>query len=40
MIKNWLDKKMPIRIVFLKTQKEKKERFYKPYQWADFILIE
>jgi CHAT domain-containing protein len=35
-----LEDKMTIPDAFRKTQKEKKERFYNPYQWAGFVLVE
>jgi CHAT domain-containing protein/Flp pilus assembly protein TadD len=38
--KNWLEKKMSIPDAFRNTQREMKERFINPYQWAGFVLVE
>jgi len=38
--KNWLEDKMTIPAAFNKTQKEMRDRFFNPYQWAGFVLIE
>lgn len=38
--KNWLEKKLSIPDAFRMTQKEMKERFINPYQWAGFVLVE
>lgn len=38
--KNWLEGKMNIRDAFSKTQKQMKDRFYDPYFWAGFVLVE
>lgn len=38
--KNWLQDKQSIPDAFNKTQKEMRDRFFNPYQWAGFILIE
>ena len=37
---NWLKKKMSIPEAFNLTQKEMRDRFPNPYQWAGFVLIE
>ncbi len=38
--RHWLEDKMTIPDAFRKTQQEMKERFYNPYQWAGFVLLE
>ena len=38
--KNWLEDNSSIRKAFYKTQKEYRQRFINPYQWAGFILLE
>ncbi|MBL7809992.1 MAG: CHAT domain-containing protein [Saprospiraceae bacterium] len=38
--KHWLEEKMPIPEAFQVTQKEMRERFINPYQWAGFVLVE
>jgi CHAT domain-containing protein len=37
---NWLQKKLSIRDAFSLTQKEMRERFINPFQWAGFVLVE
>jgi CHAT domain-containing protein len=37
---HYLIDKMTIPEAFRQTQNEMKERFYNPYQWAGFILVE
>ena len=38
--KHWLTDKQPIPEAFRNTQKEMRERFINPYQWAGFVLVE
>ncbi|MBK8554333.1 MAG: CHAT domain-containing protein [Lewinellaceae bacterium] len=38
--RHWLNDNLPIPAAFNKTQHEMKERFFNPYQWAGFILVE
>ena len=38
--RNWLEKKLSIRAAFTLTQKEMRERFINPFQWAGFVLVE
>ena len=38
--RHWLEDEMTIPEAFRKTQQEMKERFYDPYQWAGFVLVE
>ncbi len=38
--RHWLEDEMTIPDAFRKTQQEMKERFYNPYQWAGFVLVE
>ena len=38
--KHWLEGKMSIPDAFRTTQKEMRERFINPYQWAGFVLVE
>lgn len=38
--KHWLEGKMTIPDAFRTTQKEMRERFINPYQWAGFVLVE
>ncbi len=38
--KHWLEGKMTIPEAFRTTQKEMRERFINPYQWAGFVLVE
>ena len=38
--KHWLEGKMAIPDAFRTTQKEMRERFINPYQWAGFVLVE
>ena len=37
---HYLEDNMTIPEAFRKTQKEMKDRFYNPYQWAGFVLVE
>ncbi|TNE56913.1 MAG: tetratricopeptide repeat protein, partial [Bacteroidetes bacterium] len=37
---HWLEGAMTIPEAFRKTQQEMKERFYNPFQWAGFVLVE
>ncbi len=37
---NWLTNKMSIPDAFNKTQIEMRDRFFNPYQWAGFVLME
>lgn len=37
---NWMNDKSTIREAFNKTQLEMRDRFYDPYNWAGFILVE
>lgn len=38
--RHWLEDKMSIPAAFRATQKEMRERFINPYQWAGFVLVE
>jgi len=38
--RNWLEEKMTIPDAFRKTQREMRDRFYNPYSWAGFVLVE
>jgi len=38
--KHYLEDNLSIRDAFYQTQKEMKDRFYNPYNWAGFVLIE
>ena len=38
--RHWLEDEMTIPDAFRKTQREMKERFFNPYQWAGFVLVE
>ena len=38
--KNWLEEKMTIPDALQSAQKEMRERFINPYQWAGFVLVE
>ncbi len=38
--KNWLEEKMTIPNAFRKTQREMRDRFFNPYSWAGFVLVE
>ncbi|MBK8643785.1 MAG: CHAT domain-containing protein [Saprospiraceae bacterium] len=38
--KNWILGKTSIREAFNKTQREARERFVNPYQWAGFVLLD
>ena len=38
--RHWLEGKMTIPDAFRATQKEMRERFINPYQWAGFVLVE
>lgn len=38
--KNWQEGKMGIREAFNKTQLEMRDRFFDPYSWAGFVLVE
>ena len=38
--KHWMEDKMTIPVAFHTTQKEMRERFLNPFQWAGFVLIE
>jgi len=37
--KEWITKKVDIRTAFLNAQRQMKNRFYDPYMWAGFVLI-
>jgi len=37
---HWLEDRMAIPKAFRQTQKEMKERFYSPFLWAGFVLVE
>lgn len=37
---NYLNEDLPIRDAFNKTQLEMRDRFYDPYNWAGFVLVE
>lgn len=38
--RNWLEENMTIPDAFRKTQVEMRDRFYNPYSWAGFVLVE
>ncbi|MBP6185629.1 MAG: CHAT domain-containing protein [Saprospiraceae bacterium] len=38
--KNWLEEKLTIPDAFRKTQREMRDRFFNPYSWAGFVLVE
>jgi CHAT domain-containing protein len=38
--RNWLEHDMTIPDAFRKTQGEMRDRFYNPYSWAGFVLVE
>jgi CHAT domain-containing protein/Tfp pilus assembly protein PilF len=38
--RNWLESQMTIPDAFRKTQREMRDRFFSPYSWAGFVLIE
>jgi CHAT domain-containing protein len=38
--KFWLNEKLPIKEAFKKAQNENRVRFYDPYFWAGFVLLE
>ena len=38
--KNWLEEQMTIPDAFRKTQLEMRDRFFNPYSWAGFVLVE
>jgi hypothetical protein len=38
--RNWLEGKMPNPDAFRKAQREMRVRFFRPYSWAGFVLIE
>jgi CHAT domain-containing protein len=38
--KNWLEEKLTIPDAFRKTQREMRDRFFNPYSWAAFVLVE
>jgi CHAT domain-containing protein/tetratricopeptide (TPR) repeat protein len=38
--KNWILEKLSIREAFNKTQREARQRFVNPYQWAGFVLLD
>lgn len=38
--RNWLEEKMTIPEAFRKTQLEMRDRFFNPYAWAGFVLVE
>jgi len=37
---NWISERLPIREAFQKTQLEMRDRFFDPYAWAGFVLIQ
>lgn len=37
---HWLDEKMSIPEAFQLTQREMRDRFFNPYSWAGFVLVE
>jgi CHAT domain-containing protein/Tfp pilus assembly protein PilF len=37
---NWLEENMTIPDAFRKTQREMRDRFFNPYSWAGFVLVE
>ncbi|MCF8239484.1 MAG: CHAT domain-containing protein, partial [Saprospiraceae bacterium] len=37
---HWLDEKRTIPEAFQLTQREMRDRFYNPYSWAGFVLVE
>ncbi len=38
--RNWLEEKGTIPEAFRKTQREMRDRFFNPYSWAGFVLVE
>jgi CHAT domain-containing protein len=38
--KNWLEEKLTIPDAFRKTHREMRDRFFNPYTWAAFVLVE
>jgi CHAT domain-containing protein/tetratricopeptide (TPR) repeat protein len=38
--RNWLEEKLTMPDAFRKTQREMRDRFYNPYSWAGFVLVE
>ncbi|MBK7344850.1 MAG: CHAT domain-containing protein [Saprospiraceae bacterium] len=38
--KNWLESNKTIPDAFRKTQREMRDRFFNPYSWAGFVLVE
>lgn len=38
--RNWIEADLTIRAAFNKTQKEMRDRFFNPFQWAGFVLID
>jgi CHAT domain-containing protein len=38
--RNWLEEELPIPDAFRKTQREMRDRFFNPYSWAGFVLVE
>jgi len=38
--KNWLEENRSIPDAFRKTQREMRDRFFNPYSWAGFVLVE
>jgi CHAT domain-containing protein len=38
--RNWLESKMTIPDAFRKTQGDMRDRFFNPYSWAGFVLVE
>lgn len=38
--RNWLEEKLTIPEAFRKTQREMRDRFYNPYAWGAFVLLE
>ncbi|MBP6185625.1 MAG: CHAT domain-containing protein, partial [Saprospiraceae bacterium] len=38
--KNWLEQKLSIPDAFRKTQREMRDRFFNPYSWGAFVLVE
>lgn len=38
--RNWLEEEMTIPDAFRKTQREMRDRFFNPYSWAGFVLVE
>lgn len=37
---HWLEEKLTVPEAFQKTQREMRDRFYNPYSWAGFVLVE